>query len=236
MPQDTTNPRAMTPAQEYREKLKTLTPHERQMRRLEWRWERDIDIWLPMTVRIQKLMRGIQSRFLTETLRAAKQIMYSSSKIILKAGNSILQGNVDEAVSTLSRAIKSDPENKMAHLVRGRGYYILGESDLAINDFSMVLMNSHQNNTSRTNGDLLRVRILLGDIYHRPLTTFDKFKEIVTATLVDSYMDLGIHDTLEMLKFCAFANRGRAHCAVGNFKVIEPANWLQTLWLHPLLN
>ena len=208
-----TSSRALTPAQEYREKLKTLTPHERAMRRLEWRWERDLEIWLPSCLRIQKLQRGVASRALTDVLRTEKQLMFSSCKIILKAGQDILRGKVEDAVFTLTRAIKSDPENKLAHFVRGRGLYFLGRVDEAVNDFSMVLTRAPP-----SQGDLVRLRIILGDIYHRPLTTFDKFKKVVTGTLEDSFENLNLRETLDMVKVCCFANRGRAHCYLGNFE------------------
>ena len=127
--------RALTPAQEYRQKLKTLTPLERGLRRLEWRWERDLPLWLPACVRIQALQRGGTARRGTEDMRARKQVMAASCKVILKGGQDILRGKVEDAVFTLDRAIKSDPENKLAHVVRGRGLYFLGRADEAVNDF-----------------------------------------------------------------------------------------------------
>lgn len=43
--------RALTPAQQYREKLRSQTPLERQMRRLEWRWEKNEPAWVEATLR-----------------------------------------------------------------------------------------------------------------------------------------------------------------------------------------
>ena len=76
---------------------------------------------------------------LTNSFKAHKQAMQSSCKIILAAGVDITRGKYDDAIFTLSRAIVSDPSSRLAHLVRGRAYYCLGEDDKAVNDFSTVV-------------------------------------------------------------------------------------------------
>ena len=61
------------------------------------------------------------------------------------------------------------------------------------------------------------MRILLGDIYHKPLTTFERLKLFVCGTLVDSFHDPAVEAAQAMVKICAFANRGRVSLKLGNY-------------------
>ncbi|GMH88397.1 hypothetical protein TrVE_jg7377 [Triparma verrucosa] len=211
-----TKERALTPAQQYREKLRSQTPLERQMRRLEWRWEKNEEAWIESTLRIQKLQRGIASRTYTDSLKAHKQSMQSSCKIILQAGQDVTRGKYDDAIFTLSRAIAGDPSSRLAHLVRGRAYYCIGEDDKALNDFTTCLADINERGEK---DELLRMRILLGDIYHRPLTTFERLKTFVTGTLADSFHDPQLYEAVDMVKICAYANRGRVNLRVRNYEI-----------------
>jgi len=141
--------------------------------------------------------------------------MVSSCKVILRAAQDVLRGKVEDAVFTLDRAIKNDPGNKLAHVVRGRGLYWLGKSSEAVNDFSMVLTSREKDP-----GDRARLRIILGDIYHRPLTTLPKFKQMVTATLEGSFNEpeMSWREVEEMCRVCCAANRGRVFCRLGNWE------------------
>ena len=67
--------------------------------------------------------------------------------------------------------------------------------------------------------EILRMRILLGDIYHEPLTTFERLKMFVTGTLVDSFHDPQISEAIEMVRICAFANRGRVNLRMENYQM-----------------
>ena len=198
--------RALTPAQQYRETLRAMTPAEHVLRRLAWRWEKDIDTWRAGTVKIQRLQRGIASRSFSDVLKAQKQAMYSVVKITLKAGGDVTMGKADDAIFSLSRALHVDPGAKLAYLVRGRAYFVQGMYNEAMNDFSSVVMSG---TAEESRDDVLRMRIALGDEYHTALTTFDRLKLFSVGTLVDSFHDPQIRAANDMIKVAGFANKGR---------------------------
>jgi tetratricopeptide (TPR) repeat protein len=185
-----------------------MTPAERALRRVTWRWEKEPEKWIPAATSVQRVQRGIASRALSDVLKASKMAMYSVVKTTLKAGEHVTMGKYDDAIFALSRAIRVDPGSRLAHLVRGRAYFATNLLDEALNDFTTVVMAG---TPASDNDDKLRMRITLGDQYHSALTTFDRLKTFAVGTLGDSFHDPQTDAVADMIKIAGYANRGRVN-------------------------
>ncbi|GMI28297.1 hypothetical protein TrRE_jg365 [Triparma retinervis] len=192
--------------------MRSMTPHDRAMRRLEWRWEKSLPIWSSSALSVQKLVRGAQSRALTAMKRSYKQGVASAMKIILKAGRDVTKGKGEDGVWGCDRALKVDGGGRLGMLVRGRAKYTLGDFSGARDDFSGAAGGGGEDDDLEE----MRYRMVLGDRYHRPMETFEKLKVFVVATLADSFHDPRPGAVREMVKVCAYANLGRCHLKLGS--------------------
>ena len=52
----------LTPAEAYRDKLVNSDKLARTLLRLEWRWEKKLALWTAMTIKVQKVYRGMKGR------------------------------------------------------------------------------------------------------------------------------------------------------------------------------
>jgi tetratricopeptide (TPR) repeat protein len=185
------------------------------MRRLQFRWEKDGEKWRYATERIQIMHRGIVDRKSASNLRITKGVMLATCKSIVKASELLAKGKFEECVSEISAAIVKDPSSKMACLVRGRAYVCLLSPSQAINDFTTAAMKDSNPETQKK--ETLRMRVILGDIYHEPMVSFERFNKMIIATLCDSFNSPKVPAALEMLRVSAYANRGRVMCGLKNW-------------------
>ena len=196
-------------------RMRAMTPHDRAMRRLEWRWEKHLPLWSSSTVKIQRLVRGIQSRDKTARAKSYKQGIASALKIVLTAGRDVTKGKSEDAVWSCDRAIKVDEGCRLGRLVRGRAKYRLGDFEGAVEDFKEAVLGVAKGGEEEEL-EVMRYRMILGDRYHRPMETFEKLKVFVLATLADSFHDPSPPSCMSMVQVCASANLGRCYLKLGN--------------------
>jgi len=155
------------------------------------------------------------SRSLTAVKREGKQAMMAAAKSVVRAGEALTSGNVDDAVYALSRAIRADPGSRLARLVRGRAYFCKGMLGEAAADFDAVVSSGEG---GRAKEDDLRARIVLGDAYHEAVTTFLKMKVFCVGSLSGSFHDPEAGAVTDMVRMCGHANRGRVGMAAGRYR------------------
>jgi len=187
------------------------------MRRLEWRWDKDVQTWSRSAVSVQRIVRGIASRVVSAKLKSYKQGVASSLKMILKAGRDATRGKSEDALWSCDRALTVDPGACLGYLVRGRAKYAMGDDKGAANDF---LLSTTCDDASM---EVLRCRMIIGDRYHKGMETFEKLKVFVTATLTDSFHDPAPMEIKEMIRVCSYANLGRCYLKMDSPSLAIPA-------------
>ena len=113
-----------TPAELYRHKLDTIGRHARDMQRLEWRWSRDLDLWVSPNMRPLGLVydymtfvvcnqekcasrvkagwRGMKGRIYFTTVRSTLVIQREQREARISATDQYNAGKLFEATDTIS--------------------------------------------------------------------------------------------------------------------------------------
>ena len=208
-----------------------MTPDQRTMRRLEWRWEKDLPKWSAAALRIQRVVgRGVKARRLIYSQKVLKATILSCSKLVVQAGQLLATGDFAAAVDLTTKAIVRDPHCKIAYLVRGRALFAVGDLPGSVNDLTTCLMVSDPSSQSWGGGgiEVLRMRVLLGDLYHRAQCSPEKFLRHIIGTLRSTYQsafELSAEkdrkatpkEMIHLVRIAALANRGRAHQVSGAY-------------------
>lgn len=99
-----------TPAELYRQKLETVGRRARDMQRLEWRWGRDISLWIKSASRVKAGWRGMKGRRYFKSIRDSLVIKREQREVRRNASSLYDNGDIYAAAELISQVKNLTPE------------------------------------------------------------------------------------------------------------------------------
>jgi len=130
-----------TPAQLYREKLRALTPAERKLKRLEWRWSINPETqatWTAAAVRVQCLARKVQAKAVAAELRIQQRLRLLGEQFADKA-QACMAEEPEEAVKNAGEALGYNARCVRANWIRAQVCFDLAEYEKCDEDCTVLL-------------------------------------------------------------------------------------------------
>ena len=95
----------LTPAQQYRQMLNSLSDHERLIMRLENRWKKSIDKWVRASVKCQSVYRMHLAQRVAMGLRGKARVLKMKLNLIAKAQDHFRWKKWDECMKTAQEVL-----------------------------------------------------------------------------------------------------------------------------------
>ena len=129
----------LTPSQQYRLMLNSLSDHERLIMRLENRWKKSIDKWIRASVKAQSVYRMHQAQRVAMGLRGKARVLKMKLNLIAKAQDHFRWKKWDECMKTAQEVLALEAENVEMRRLRGHCELGQGKHRAAVEEYSLGL-------------------------------------------------------------------------------------------------
>ena len=125
-----------TPSGLYRQKLTTTDAAQRELQRLEWRWERRIEKWIRCANKVKAGFRGMKTRRYVKSIRHKLEMERQQRNAKIEAVASFANGGRQEVLDIIATVMELNGE---LYIVKAKVYYAMEDMDNSYKAAEMAL-------------------------------------------------------------------------------------------------